>query len=131
MDRTRTKHKLNPFIFILLTVVLLALYIFWGGSQAASGFRITPVNMESMGDGVYGGKSELAPIKVEVEVTVSNHRIKDIRIIKHDNGLGFRAEKPVIQAILEKQTNIVDSVTGATVSSKVIMDAVGNALTVQ
>lgn len=131
MERTENKRKLNPFILILLIVGFLALYIFWGGNQAASAFKVTPVDLEATADGVYGGQSELAPIKVEVEVLVEDHRIKDIRILKHDNGLGFRAEKPVIQAILDKQTNVVDSVTGATVSSKVIMDAVGNALKVQ
>lgn len=127
MDQT-AKRKINPFFLILIIIVIIALYVFWGGNQAASAFTVTPVHLAGTQDGVYQGKSELSPIKVELEVTVKDQTITAIRILKHDNGIGFRAEGPVIRAILEKQTNQVDTVTGATVSSKVIMDAVGKAL---
>lgn len=87
------------------------------------------LNMDTVDDGIYHGKSETTLVKVEVEVEVKNNRIIRIDILKHDNGFGEKAEQ-IITYIIDKNTYDVDAVSGATSSSEVIKSAVSNALAV-
>lgn len=89
--------------------------------------KVSNVDLSKIGDGVYTGSYKVFPVAAEVEVTVNNHRIKEVKLVKHDNGQGRPAE--VIPArIVEAQTLEVDIVAGATYSSKVILKAVEAAL---
>ncbi len=73
------------------------------------------------------GEEETFLVKVSVEVTVKNHRITDICLLRHENGKGYIAES-MIPEMLEKNTSEVDTVSGATMSSKTIKAALRNAL---
>jgi uncharacterized protein with FMN-binding domain len=53
--------------------------------------------------------------------------ITDIKLVMHRNWRGEPAEA-VIERIVEEQSTDVDVVTGATMSSRVIMNAVEDAL---
>jgi len=59
---------------------------------------------------------------------VQDHQIKEIELVRHDHGQGSSAEV-IPDRILEAQSLEVDIVSGATASSKVILKAVENALT--
>lgn len=69
----------------------------------------------------------LSPVKVVVQVHIKNHQIHKIEILEHENGFGEKAEI-IIDHIIKKQKLNVDLVAGTTVSSKVILKAVENAL---
>lgn len=85
------------------------------------------VDINDVKDGVYFGK-EVAPlVSVEVNVTVKDKRIVDIALLKHENGMGEKAEA-MIPEMIKYNTSEVDIVSGATLSSKVIRAAVRNAL---
>jgi len=88
---------------------------------------IPEVVMSEIQDGVYIGSYTAAPVSAEVGVTVKSHIITDIKIIKHINGQGTPAEI-ITDRVIESQSLQVDSVTGATYSSKVILCAIKNAL---
>lgn len=64
---------------------------------------------------------------MKVKVLVSNHRITNITILQHDNGLGSTAES-IVNDVAEKQSLDIDAVSGATVSSKCILKAAENAI---
>lgn len=85
------------------------------------------VDVSQVKDGTYQGEEETALVKVSVEVTVKNHRITDICLFRHENGKGYIAES-MIPEMLEKNTSEVDTVSGATMSSKTIKAALRNAL---
>lgn len=86
------------------------------------------VDVSQVKDGTYqGGEEETSLVKVSVEVTVKNHRITDICLLRHENGKGYIAES-MIPEMLEKNTSEVDTVSGATMSSKTIKAALRNAL---
>ena len=70
---------------------------------------------------------EIKMVKVSVEVTVKNHRITDICLLRHENGKGYIAES-MMPEMIEKNTSEVDTVSGATMSSKTIKAALRNAL---
>lgn len=81
-------------------------------------------------DGTFVGTAQgmLAPIKVEV--TVEQGQIVEIRVLEQREtpGLGDAAIKKLIPQIIEKQSIEVDAVSGATVSSNALVEAVKDAL---
>ncbi|HCX70022.1 MAG TPA: FMN-binding protein, partial [Firmicutes bacterium] len=78
-------------------------------------------------DGIYHGEAETALVKVVLEVEATNHKITGIDILKHDNGMGKKAER-ITEDMIRMNTYDVDAVSGATSSSQVIKSAVSNAL---
>lgn len=86
------------------------------------------IDLSKVADGVYDGSCETGVVNATVQVTVRDHVIADISLVRHDNGRGASAEA-VLQQMLRSQTTDVDAVSGATCSSKVIRKAVENALT--
>lgn len=89
---------------------------------------ISHVDLSKIEDGVYTGKHKVFPILAEVEVTVNNHAITKIELLKHDNGRGSAAEI-IPDKVVEGQTLKIDAISGATYSSKIILKAIENALT--
>jgi uncharacterized protein with FMN-binding domain len=89
---------------------------------------ISDVDLSSANDGIYSVLPiKFIPIDVEVQVTVKNHTITNILLVKHFNGQGSAAEVLPSQ-ILKVQSLKVDAIAGATYSSKVIVKAIQTAL---
>lgn len=84
---------------------------------------IQNVNLAAIADGSYVGEFDAKLVFAKVRTTVKDHRITGIEIIEHRNGRG-KAGEQITTEILDKQTLLVDAVSGATVSSKVIAKAV-------
>ncbi len=78
-------------------------------------------------DGVYIGECDVQFIYAKVEVTVKDHRIADIRLLEHRHDRGIEAEGILPEMIVQQKVD-VDTVAGATNSSKVLKKAVDNAL---
>lgn len=120
-------------IGIIIVLVLVLAIIFMGYSylkhqDAIDNIVIEDVDMKNIPDGVYTGSCDAVFVTAEVEVTVKDHKITAINLLEHRNGKGEMAE--ILPAkIIENQTLKVDTVTGATSSSKVIIKAIENALT--
>ena len=85
------------------------------------------VDIKDVKDGVYFAKEETPLVSAEVNVTVKDKRIVDIALLRHENGMGEKAEE-MIPEMIKNNTSEVDIVSGATLSSKVIRAAVRNAL---
>ena len=68
---------------------------------------------------------------VEVEVITSPSQIFKVRVVNHTetDGIGTNAVDALPNAIVEAQSLAVDSVSGATVTSDAIKNAVANAMT--
>ena len=63
-----------------------------------------------------------------MKVFVKDHKIERIELVKHRNGKGAPAEA-ITGKVVEAQSLQVDAISGATYSSKVILQAIENALT--
>jgi uncharacterized protein with FMN-binding domain len=114
-------------VFSLFSIVLLAVSC---NSIPFAEIIASLPDMEAKPDGVYRGSYDLSgsPVKVTLDVTVLNHNIAVINIVKHFcSPIGKKAEKITV-AIIENQSLDVDTVSGATGSSKAILKAVENAL---
>ncbi|MFP4548602.1 MAG: FMN-binding protein [Fidelibacterota bacterium] len=90
--------------------------------------EIHEVDLSQVDDGTYEGFYDCYMVKAKVNVTVSDHKITDIVIVEHDNGRGEEGEK-VVPKVMEKQSLKVDTISGATASSKIILKAIELALT--
>lgn len=89
---------------------------------------IRDLDFSKVKTGHYEGEANWGSlVKVIVEVDVQQPQVTSIKILKHDNGLGKRAEV-IVKTVLAKQSLEVDAITGATISSKTILQAIENAL---
>ncbi len=81
-------------------------------------------------DGVYTGTGTGFRGEISAQVTVSGGRISDVTILssKDDSDFFQRAQSGVIPAILQSQSVNVPAVSGATYSSRGILEAVAGAL---
>jgi len=88
---------------------------------------INKVNISQVSDGTYPGSFDAAIVAANVSVSVKDHKITDIQLIRHKHERGQKAEV-IPQRVLSAQSLDVDVVSGATNSSKVILKAIENAL---
>lgn len=124
--------KKKKIILITLLVLLCLLGLTWSIIKTkivkqAEKIVISNVEIANIDDGIYTGEYTLLPVKVIVQVNIRNHKVHEIEILEHQNGFGRKAEI-VSDHIINKQRLDVDLVAGATVSSKVILKAIENAL---
>ena len=89
----------------------------------------TPVVSEGLRDGVYEGEYRKGINNAVVKVTVDEGRIAEIELVKHfSSWIGKKANEIIPPRIVEQQSTRVDAVSGATNSSRVIMNAVQKAV---
>jgi len=116
---------------ILLCIVFIGVVGFetWSEKlvQEAMELEDVAIDLSKVEDGTYEGHSELGPVIVDVKVTVKKGKIAEIEIVNHQNGLGQSANV-IVDEMVDKNAYDVDAVSGATVSSEIIMNAVNNAL---
>ena len=81
-------------------------------------------------DGVYQGAAAGFRGDINVSVTVANGNISDITVVSSSDDKKFlnKAQESIIPAIIEAQDTDVDTVSGATFSSRGIIGAVENAI---
>jgi flavocytochrome c len=108
---------------ILLAVIMVFALV---GCQKAA-----PTSSTSLfKPGTYTGEGEGIHGKVQVEVTVDENKIIEAKVVKHDEtpGVSDTAITNVPADIVKYQTLAVDTVAGASVTSKAIIAAVTQAL---
>ena len=81
-------------------------------------------------DGVYEGSGAGLNGQIKVSVTVSGGKITEVKVLEHSEtaGISDPAIEKIPAAIVEAQSADVDIVSGATFTSKGIIEAVKNAL---
>jgi uncharacterized protein with FMN-binding domain len=104
----------------------MALYGTFGLKRALN-LTIHPVDLSQISDGTYTGSYNSYRWSTTVEVTVSNHKITEIKKIKVQQGRDSLVND-LIDEIITKQTTNLDAVSGATASRKCFLKAVENAL---
>lgn len=83
-----------------------------------------------LADGTYEGSANGFSGKIKVSVVIKNQTIRSINILSNSDDEAFfnRAKEGVIAGIIAKQSTDVDTVSGATYSSRGIINAVKDAL---
>lgn len=120
----KTKLVLIPCIF---AAVLLITGCSSMVKDAVAKLTNETIDMSRVRDGTWKGSSEAGPVSVDVEVTVKDSKIERVVLLRHDCGLGHKADV-IVDDMKSGNTWDVDIVSGATVSSEVIKNAVNKAL---
>ena len=122
---------------MIVVSVLLVIGLFAGGIYLKSignykakvnALPFDEIDLTKVEDGVYEGQCDTGVVRARVQVTVRDHQLESIELLKHENGRGTPAEA-ILDQMVRTQTTAVDAVSGATCSSKVIRKAVENAIT--
>ena len=127
------KRSVRILILGLSIVMLLGIGSFFAFShieQRLLNLENLPVMHEiprSLADGTYDGTYSTFPIKVRVQVHVVNKQMQAIELLEHRNGQGSAASA-ILDDVVAKQSLTVDTISGATYSSIVMLKAVEDAL---
>lgn len=133
MEKKKGKKAIKLIFIIIIGVITLAVI---AGIVAVKNIEnefenlkaveISNVDFTKFEDGDYLGNYEVFPISVKVSVTIKGKKITNINLVEHKNGQGKNAEM-LIPQVIEKQTLKLDTISGATSSSIVILKAVEDA----
>jgi len=125
-------------VFLAVAVIALASAVAIGcGSQASSSGPARPAaavasrTVTPLRAGTYTQTVRGNSLGMVVEVVLSTNRIEKVSVISHHETAGIlqAAIDTIPAAIVNQQSIAVDVVTGATLSSRAIMSAVGSAIT--
>ncbi|MDR1893520.1 MAG: FMN-binding protein [Spirochaetales bacterium] len=113
---------MKKFGLIVMILTLLTLGLAADGILAQARTTYKPGTYEGAANGFHG--------EVKVSVTVDASRIVSVTVLSHTetNGIGTRAINALPAAIVTAQGVTVDNVSGATLTSRAIKDAVTAAL---
>jgi uncharacterized protein with FMN-binding domain len=85
------------------------------------------VDMAHVKDGTYTGMAETLLVQADVSVEIIGGHIRQIKILRHINGKGKKAET-IVNTMKAANTWDVDCVSGATASSLVLKSATAQAI---
>jgi len=119
---------------VILIIAIVLVLIIGGGYIAVKSMSPDPndivvnsIDLSNVEDGVYVGEYKSTMVSAKVKVTVKNNEITEIQILEHECGTGTKAEM-IVDEVVSTQSLDVDTVSGVTLSSKVILKAVEIAL---
>lgn len=126
------KLRCHRFMSVIMLLCIIAHITIWYMDYAhyqhqIAAVRLQGIDLSQTSDGNYTGEYDAGYIYAKVTVSVTNGTITDIRILKHRHERGISAEQITEDIIAEQRTDI-DAISGATNSSRVIQQAVENAL---
>ena len=115
---------------VLLVLMLVGAGLFFWASRGLGGYakmNIKNVDISGVPDGTYEGAFDGGRFSNTVRVTVQNHKVTDIAILKD---VTFKMSKvsQLFGRVIKAQSLNVDTLTGATVTSKAFLKSVENAL---
>lgn len=110
-----------------LTVIALCLSLSGCFVDDIDKLEIGEVDLASVKDGSYEASQDNDPISADVRVEVKGGRIESILLLRHSHGPKKGADA-IVEKVIASQSLKVDSISGATLSSKVVLKAIENAL---
>lgn len=121
------KILISIFVIIIFAAGLGLMYIS-KGLKEGSRVKIQNVTPEKLNSGTYSGKYEAGRWTNEVNVTVKDHKITKIDVIKDVTFSKPEVTEELFNKVIQKQSTDVNSVSGATVTSKAYLKSIENAL---
>jgi|SRR5208283_77334 len=118
--------RANKSILVLLGVALALSF----GSCVGQDIRkldVADIRPTAVRDGTFQGEHDSGLVTAKVEVVVKDGTITAITVLKHRHGPGHGADAIVGRVVAAQSLN-VDAVSGATLSSKVMLKAIETAL---
>jgi len=113
---------------VLVLVGAGGLFYITNGLESGKNLAVNPVDLQKIEDGTYTGVYESGRWTNEVAVSVADHQIASIDVVKTVTMESPEMTSTIISRVIENQNTTVDTVSGATVTSKAYLKAIENAL---
>jgi len=124
--------KVMIIILSILGVLVLVgaggVFYITNGLEAGENLQINPVNLKGIADGTYAGIYQGGRWTNEVAVNVTDHQITKIDVVKSVTIDDPKMASSLIARVIENQNTTVDTISGATVTSKAYLKSIENAL---
>ncbi|AEV28089.1 hypothetical protein SpiGrapes_0226 [Sphaerochaeta pleomorpha str. Grapes] len=123
--------KLQVLVGILLLLSLgssCALFTLTRGLEEALAVEVNDVDLSVVEDNVYKGSYDFERWANTLSVTVADHRITTIAIIKDVKYAKQEVSDAIFSKVIEAQSLQVDAISGSTVTSKAYLKSIENAL---
>ncbi len=117
-------------LWIIIGLVAIAGLTFVGDTlnrRSIKNASIKPPDFSQLPDGVYDGEYKRGRFSSKVRVTVASGRMAKIDVVQDVQHQSEVTQK-VVDALLEAQSLQVDTVSGATITTRAFLKAVENAL---
>jgi uncharacterized protein with FMN-binding domain len=130
MEKKKKKRRIALWIVLgaVGALVIFAVSFLMLGQGAIMGIKIKDISAQGIADGTYTGSFDGHRWSNTLSVTVSGEKITGIGIMKDQSVAVPDVSNELFADVIEKQSAAVDTVSGATVSSKAYLKAVQNAL---
>ena len=132
MKKERKKGRIWKVLLGILAVMLIIVGGFFtfvlGGKEKAINLELENVALETIPDGVYEGSYSGMRWSNTVAVTVENHEITDIDVIKSQVFIKPETVDALMQGVISEQSLDIDAVSSATADSHAFLAAVEDAL---
>jgi uncharacterized protein with FMN-binding domain len=116
------------FLGFVVIGVIFSIYDL-GKQKEIKKLTIKDIDVTKLNDGKYSGEYSYYRWNSKVEVMVSNHKITDIKFTGEEvNNFPNIADK-LTDEVIEKQSLKVDTISGATITTKTYLKSIENALT--
>ncbi len=126
------KKFLKIIISLLLILVLIfvsGIFYLTRGLKEGENLVINSVDLSKIDDGIYFGEYKKGRWDNTLDITVTGHKITEIKI-KDDVKFSMPdVSEKLFKNVIESQNTTVDTVSGATVTSKAYLKSIENALT--
>ncbi len=124
--------KILKLSLVIITLFMLmaggVLFFLSQGLEEGDQLVINDVNLTLLDDGVYQGKYDSGRWSNQIEVAVNNHQISKITIVKDVMFARPEVTDELFKNVIDSQSLIVDVISGATVTSKVYLKSIEQAL---
>ena len=132
MKNKKQRMKWHRILTIMIAVGIIghmiAYYIdFHAYRENIKSISVGELELAELADGSYEGEYDAGYIYARVKVEIKDGRITRVDLLEHRNERGKLAEA-ILDTVIAQQDIDVDTVSGATNSSKVIKKAIENAL---
>lgn len=115
-------------IVIFVLIVAGGMFYITRGLDSGSRLNIESIKLSSVEDGSYNGRYEGGRWTNEVKVTVKDHKIISIDVMKDVTFAKPELTQQLFNSIIQRQSNNIEVVSGATVTSKAYLKSIENAL---
>jgi uncharacterized protein with FMN-binding domain len=111
----------------VLCAVLSLAAVGCGSLKRMEQITIQDVDLAAVKDGTYMAAQDFTLVTAEARVTVKGGRMTEVVLLKHSHGPNHGADA-ILPRVLDRQSLLVDAVSGSTYSSKVVLKAIEEAL---
>ncbi|MGB7595382.1 MAG: FMN-binding protein [Erysipelotrichaceae bacterium] len=115
-------------VVLLIFVSIIASSIFMTGLDKGKKVVVGTINLSTVADGTYEGNYILNRWTNTLKVTVKDHKITNIVVVKDVVFKLDAVTKGVFSAVIDKQSLAIDIQSGATVTTKAYLKSIENAL---